>query len=109
MVEVVVVSNDALFALRMLNTELWRRSSVVSVVKFDLLHSDHLVSEDALFLGVKTSGRTEVSTGCTLVLGDALLSKVLSLVVGLVLVVFLQISGHAASLRQTPSGEVSLG
>jgi len=49
-VEVVVVSNDALFALRMLNTELCL--SVVSVVKFDLLHSDHLVSEDALLLGV---------------------------------------------------------
>jgi hypothetical protein len=51
MVEVVVVSNDALFVLGMLNPGLCRRS-VVSMVKFHLLHSDHLVSENALFLGV---------------------------------------------------------
>jgi len=49
-----------------------------------------------------------VSTGLRLVFGDALLSKVLSLVVGLVLVVFLNVWGHASGLGQAPSGEVSL-
>ena len=107
MVEVVVVSNDALFVLGMLNQGLCRRS-VVSMVKFHLLHSDHLVSENALFLGVQASSRAEVSTGLRLVFGDALLSEVLPLVVGLVLVVFLNVWGHASSLGQAPSGEVSL-
>lgn len=50
-----------------------------------------------------------MSTGHCLVFRNKLFAEVLSLVVGLVLVVFLQICGHAASLWQTPSGEVSLG
>jgi len=107
MVEVVVVSNDVFFVPGMPARGLC--PSVVSMVKFHFLHSDHLVSENTLFLGVETSSRTEVSAGLRLVFRDALLSEVLTLVVGLVLVVFLNVWGHASSLGQAPSGEVRLG
>jgi len=49
MVEVVVVSNDAFFVHGMLSLE---PRSNDCMVKFNFLHSDHLVSESAFFLGV---------------------------------------------------------
>lgn len=57
---------------------------------------------------MKTSGSTEVSTRGTLVFRNALFAEVLTLVIGLVLVVFLLVCWHAASFRQTPAREICL-
>jgi hypothetical protein len=78
------------------------------VIEFNFLHTDHLVSEGAFFLGVKTSSSTKVSARCTLVFRDTLFAEVLTLVIGLVLVVFLLVCWHAASFRKTPAREICL-
>ena len=96
-----MLCNDALLAIE--------NSSIGGVETFDAAGGCPLVLEVTLLLGVSASGRAEVSAGCGPVLRDLLLSEVFSCIVGLILVVFLNLWGHAAGLWQAPPGEVLFG